>query len=100
MSASAKSIDAKRERPAAGGIGVAIGIMIVAFFAFFPFVLIVVSYLFLTGYAIVRAIGAGGGENAVPIVVGFVLITSLFVILLGVGIHFIGRSFTPKRSHT
>ena len=97
MSQDAKRIDAPFERPAANGIGVGIGIMIVAFFAFFPFVLIVVQYLFITGYAIVRAIGSGDGENAVPVVVGFVLITSLFVILLGGAIHFIGRSITPKR---
>ena len=100
MSPSARSNDAPHERSAANGIGVAIGIMITGFFALMPFVLIVALYLFVTGYAIVRAIGPGGGENAVPIVVGFVLITSLFVILLGVAIHYIGRSFTPKRSRT
>jgi len=100
MSQSAKSIDAPHERSAAKGIGVGIGIMIVAFFAFLPFVLIVVPYLFVTGYAIVRAIGPGEGANAVPIVVGFVLITSLLVILFAVAIQLIGRSFTPKRSRT
>ena len=57
-------------------------------------------YLFVTIYAIVRAIGPGAGANAVPIVVGFVLITSAFVILLGVTIHLVGRAITPKRSRT
>ncbi len=62
-----------------------------------PFVFIVALYLFLTIYAIVRAIGPGAGENPVTIVVGFVLITSVFAILLGVAIHLIGRSLAPKR---
>jgi hypothetical protein len=79
------------------GIGLAISGIIVAFFAVMPFVFIVVLYLFLTIYAIVRAIGPGAGENPVTIVVGFVLITSVFAILLGVTIHFVGRSITPKK---
>ena len=48
-----------------------------------PFIFIVTLYVFLTIYAIVRAIGPGAGENAVAIVVGFVLITSVFAVLLG-----------------
>jgi hypothetical protein len=98
MPPSARSLDTPHDPSPAKGIGVGIGIMIVAFFAFLPFVLIVMPYLFLTGYAIVRAIGPGAGENAVTVVVGFVVITSLLVVLFGVAIHFIGRSFTPKRS--
>ncbi len=62
-----------------------------------PFIFIVTLYVFLTIYAIVRAIGPGAGENAVAIVVGFVLITSVFAVLLGVTIHFVGRSITPKK---
>lgn len=79
------------------GIGLALAGIIVAFFAALPFVLIVVLYVFITIYAIVRAIGPGAGENPVTIVVGFVLITSVFAILLGVTIHFVGRSLTPKK---
>jgi hypothetical protein len=79
------------------GIGLAIAGAIVAFFATLPFVLIVTLYVFLTIYAIVRAIGPGAGENPVTIVVGFVLITSVFAVLLGVTIHLIGRSLTPKK---
>jgi hypothetical protein len=79
------------------GIGVAIAALIVAFLATMPFVLIVVLYVFLTIYAIVRAIGPGAGENPVTIVVGFVLITSVFAVMLGVTIHFVGRALTPKR---
>lgn len=79
------------------GIGLAIAGIIVTFFATMPFVFIVVLYVFLTIYAIVRAIGTGAGEDPVTIVVGFVLITSVFATLLGVTIHFVGRSLTPKR---
>lgn len=79
------------------GIGLAIAGIIVAFFATLPFLFIVVLYVFLTIYAIVRAIGPAVGENPVTIIVGFVLITSAFAILLGVTIHFVGRSLSPKR---
>jgi hypothetical protein len=91
-------IDAPHERGGGSkGVGLAIAGIIVAFFATMPFLFIVVLYIFLTIYAIVRAIGPGAGENAVTIVVGFVLITSVFAILLGVTIHLVGRSLTPKK---
>ena len=78
-------------------IGLAVAGVIVAFFAVMPFVILVALYLFLTIYAIVRAIGPGAGENTVTILVGFALITSTFATLLGVAIHLLGRSLTPKR---
>jgi hypothetical protein len=78
-------------------IGIAIAGAIVGFLTFFPFVFLVALYLFLTIYAIVRAIGPGAGENAVTILVGFVLITTTFATLLGVAIQLVGRSLTPKR---
>jgi hypothetical protein len=77
--------------------GVIVAGVVVAFLALLPFVFIVALYLFLTIYAIVRAIGPGAGENAVTIVVGFVLITSTFATLLGVTIQLVGRPLTPKR---
>ncbi len=79
------------------GVGLAIAGVIVAFLASLPFVYLVCLYVFLTIYAIVRAIGTGAGENAVAIVVGFVLITSMFAVLLGVTIHLVGRSLTPRK---
>jgi hypothetical protein len=78
-------------------IGIAVAGAIVGFLAIMPFVFLVALYLFLTIYAIVRAIGPGAGENAVTILVGFVLITTMFATLLGVAIHLVGRSLTPKR---
>src|ERR1700752_4260240 len=79
------------------GIGIAVAGIVLAFFAIFPFILIVVLYLFVTIYAIVRALGPGEGENAVVVVVGFVLLTSAFAILIAVTVHLVGRSITPKR---
>ena len=67
------------------------------FFTMLPFLLIVVLYLFMTTYTIVRAIGPGSGENAVTIVVGFVLSTSLMALLMGVLVHLGGRSLTPAK---
>ena len=82
------------------GIGLAIAGVIVAFFATMPAIYIAVLYLFVTIYAIVRAIGPGAGENPAVIVIGFVLITSAFVLLFGIAVHFVGRSLTPKKRRT
>jgi hypothetical protein len=88
--------DASGRSGGSNGIGIAIAGILVAFFTIFPFILIAVLYLFLTIYAITRAFGPGA--NPVPVVVGFVLITSVLAILIGVTIHLVGRSITPKRS--
>jgi hypothetical protein len=79
------------------GVGLAVAAVLVAFFATLPFVLIVVLYLFMTIYAVVRAIGPGSGENPVTIVVGFVLLTSLSAVLMAVTVHLVGRSLTPSK---
>jgi hypothetical protein len=82
------------------GIGIAVAGIAVAFFATLPFILVAMLYLFVTIYAIVRAFGPGAGANPVPIVMGFVVITSAFVVLIGVTIHLVGRTITPKRMRT
>ena len=87
----------RHQRGGSKGVGLAVGGIIVAFFATLPFIFVVILYVFVTIYAIVRAIGPGTGENPVVIVVGFALITSALVILLGVAIHLVGRSLTPKK---
>jgi hypothetical protein len=92
--------DADGRGGGSNAVGNAVAGILVAFFATFPFILIAVLYLFVTIYAIVRALGPGAGANAVPIVLGFVLITSAFVVLVGVTIHFVGRAITPKRSRS
>jgi hypothetical protein len=92
--------DPDERRAGSKGIGLAIAGIIVAFFATLPFIFVVALYVFVTIYAIVRAIGPGAGENPVAIVVGFVLVTTLFAILLGVTINLVGRSITPKKLRT
>jgi hydrogenase/urease accessory protein HupE len=92
-----------RHEPVAGGaksVGTAIGAAIVAFFTFLPFVMVLVLYLFLSGYALVHGIASGQGEDAVTIVVGFVLTTSLLALLVAVTVHLIGRSLTPRKRRT
>ena len=91
-----------RDEPSTGGggskgVGLAIAGMIVTFFASLPFVLVVVLYLFVTIYAVVRAIGPGAGENPLVIVIGFVLLICVLALLLAVAVHLIGRSLTPRR---
>ena len=79
------------------GVGLAIAGVLVTFFTTLSFVVIVVLYLFMTIYAIVRAIGPGAGQNPVTIVIGFVLLTSMFVVLIAVTVHLVGRSLTPRK---
>ena len=79
------------------GVGLAVAGVLVTFFTTLPFVFIVVLYLFMSIYAIVRAIGPGSGEDPVTIVVGFVLLTSLFAVLMAVTVHLVGRSLTPAK---
>ena len=95
------SHDAGARGSGSNGIGIAVAGIAVVFFATLPFLLIVALYLFMSIYAIVRAIGPGAGANPVPIVMGFVLITTTFVIVFAVAIHLVGRAITPsKRSRT
>ena len=79
------------------GVGLAIAGVLVVLFASLPFVLLVVLYLALSGYAIAHGIASGQGEDAVTIVVGFVLVTSLLAVLVAVTVHLIGRSITPRK---
>lgn len=86
-----------RENGGSRGVGLAVAAMLVSFFATLPLALIVALYLFVTVYAIVRAIGPGAGENPVAIVIGFVMITTALVTLLAGSVHLVGRSLTPRR---
>src|SRR5262245_15732702 len=79
------------------GVGIAIGAVLVLLFAAMPFVLVVVLYLFLSGYALVHGIASGQGEDAVTIVIGFVFTTTLFALLVGLAVHLIGRTITPRK---
>jgi len=86
-----------REDGGSKGVGLAIAGIVVAFFTTLPLVFIVILYLFVTVYAIVRAIGPGAGENPVAILVGFALVTSALALLLAMSVQLVGRSLTPRR---
>ena len=79
------------------GISLAIAGTLVTLFAALPFVMIVVLYTFVTIYAIVRAIGPGGGEDPEAIVVGFVLIASALAVSISGAAYLLGRSITPRK---
>ena len=79
------------------GIGLAIAATMLTLFAAFPFVTIVLLYTFVTIYAIVRAIGPGGGEDPIAIVVGFVSIASALTTAIAGTAYLLGRSITPRK---
>jgi len=91
--------DRKELANAPGGntIGLAIAGALMCLFALLPFVLVVVLYLFLSGYALIHGIASGKGEDAITIVVGFVLTTTLFALLITLTANLIGRSLTPRK---
>src|SRR5712692_7366901 len=92
--------DAHRRAGGPRSVGLAIAGALVTFFAMLPFALVVAVYLFVTIYAIVRAIGPGAGENAVAIVVGFVLVTSALGLTIAGAVFLLGRSITPRKRRT
>ena len=91
--------DRKELANAPGGntIGLAIAGALMFLFGLLPLVLVIVLYLFLSGYALVHGIASGQGEDAVTIVVGFVLTTTLFALLITLTANLIGRSLTPRK---
>jgi len=80
------------------GIALAVAGLVVTCFAILPGVLVVLIYLFVSGYAIAKAIGAGGPHpNPATILVGVVAIVGTLVTLLGVGIALLGRAMDAKK---
>jgi hypothetical protein len=80
------------------GLSLAIGVIAVAFFAFLPVLIVVLVYLFLTTYAIVKAFGVGGPHpNPSTILVGVVALVGTLVTLLTMGMALLGRSMDAKK---
>lgn len=80
--------------------GTALGIVgaTVAFFLALPAVIVVIVYLFITVYAIVKAFGVGGGSaHAVTILLGVLIIVTTLVAAHAALTQFIGRPLTPKK---
>lgn len=71
--------------------GIAGGLMFL--FVLFPFLLAATGWAFISVYALVKLIGsAPDSPNAVVLVLGMIIIVTVFLVLLGVGLHFAGRA--------
>jgi hypothetical protein len=80
------------------GLALAIGAVAVVFFGLFPVLIVVLVYLFLTTYAIVKAFGMGGPHpNPSTILIGVVAIVGTLVTLLTVGVALLGRAMDAKK---
>jgi protein-S-isoprenylcysteine O-methyltransferase Ste14 len=80
------------------GVSLAIGGLISGFFTVLGAIVVVVTYLFVCVYAIVKWIGdADGHPDPATIIVGFVAIVSLLVLGLLLGVRLVGRSFVVRR---
>jgi hypothetical protein len=77
------------------GIGLAIGIAAVAFFAFLPFVIVVCFWVFTSGVAFARS-NDPAATSAPALVVGLASIVLLLTTGLAATFALIGRSLTPQ----
>jgi hypothetical protein len=81
-----------------GGLALGIGVVAVAFFAILPVLIVVLVYLFLTTYAIVKAFGVGGPHpNPSTILIGVVAIVGTLVTVLTAGFALMGRAMDAKK---
>ena len=82
-----------------GGIGLAIAAMIVAFFAFLPFVLVVLLYLFFNVYGMTKGTTFSASTLTLGVVfTGIAVITAGLVAALAGGIAMIGKSLSPSKN--
>jgi hypothetical protein len=80
--------------------GVALGVagLTVTFFVLLPAFIAVGVYTFLTIYAIVKGVEGGSDQpDATTVLVGIVLLVTLFVLLVAVGTMLLGRTADPKK---
>lgn len=82
------------------GTGISLGIAgaVTAFFTLLGGLAAVATYLLVCVYAIVKLIGDRNGHpDPTTLVLGFVLLTSVFVVGLLGGIRYLGRSLASRR---
>jgi hypothetical protein len=99
------AVDERRdvESPAgepAGSKGVALGVagLTVTFFVLLPAFIAVGVYTFLTIYAIVKGVEGGSDQpDATTVMVGLVVLVTLFVLLVAAGTMLLGRTADPKK---
>jgi hypothetical protein len=89
----------RRDEPA-GSTGVSLGVagLTVMFFVLLPAFIAVGVYTFVTVYAVVKGVEGGSDQpDATTILVGIVLLVTLFTLLVAVGMMLIGRAADPKK---
>lgn len=76
------------------GTALAIGIVLVAFLALMPFLIVVLFWLFTSGVAIARS-NDPAATSAPALLIGMVGIVGLLTVLLAVLVKIVGGSLTP-----
>jgi ABC-type Na+ efflux pump permease subunit len=92
---------AARDEPA-DSKGVAFGVvgLVVTFFVLLPAFIAVGVYTSLTVYAVVKGVEGGSDvPDPTTIMVGLVLLVTLFVLLVTLGAMLLGRMADPKKRH-
>jgi hypothetical protein len=88
-------------RPASRGgsklLGIGVAGLGVVYLVVLPAVLVLLIYLFISVYAVVK-ISPPGHPNPAVVLIGVVLLTGLMTVLLGVSIWLIGRMFDPPKT--
>jgi hypothetical protein len=80
------------------GVSLGIGGIVAGFFTAVAGVIAAVTYLYVCVYAIVKLIGDRDGHpDPATLVVGFVALVSVLVLVLSVGIRFVGGSLVSRR---
>jgi hypothetical protein len=79
------------------GLALAIAVVIVIFATFLGALLIVLSWIGITGYAVFKAIADGSGSpNATGIIISIAMLVTWLVVGLAVIIRLIGRGMEPR----
>ena len=81
------------------GLALAIAGVLVVFAAMVGGVIILLSWMGVTGYAVFKMVtgGADDDPNVAGIIIAVVLLVTTLVTLTAVGIRFIGKGMEPKK---
>lgn len=81
------------------GLAVAIAGVLVVFATMVGGVIILLSWMGVTGYAVFKMVtgGADDDPNVAGIIIGVVLLVTTLVTLTAVGIRFLGKGMEPKK---
>lgn len=94
-----RGVDPKNDEPQ-GSKAVAGGIagLATTWLAFMPWLLVLIGWLFVSGYAIWKLVSGGSDEPSAGVMLGgFMAIVALLALGLAGGIWAVGRGFAPKR---